>query len=273
MIKVEQYDDLLGRTVLVVRDDLSFPSVSIAKMRGIRAWTRKQRGKIVAVVDTWRSRNGYCLAEAARGEGLECIEFRPFSFHPDSQKIVNEIAEAGARIVELPPSVPGFPMQAVLEREARKMMRNNCGKSGEDWVMLPRGAKLEETRDGVRDECKKLLEKYRPGTIVVPCGTGTHLTGIYTAILESASKCKAVGVFGYTINTASLYSWMSRFSGGYPLRKEQLSIVNTQYTYSTPLTYQLPFPACAFYETKAWYYIDNEPKLKEPIMFWNIGSK
>ena len=55
--------------------------------------------------------------------------------------------------------------------------------------------------------------------------------------------------------------------------KPRMRVIDYNYEYRYKEEVDCPFPCNPYYDRKAWkWLLDKLPKLKQPILFWNIGA-
>jgi hypothetical protein len=180
--------------------------------------------------------------------------------------------------------------------QSKKILLEEYDANG---VMLPLGLPFQESIVATCLEMKETLKStnltFR--TVVSCIGSGTMFAGLWNGIeLSTAERIGALKSIGITYNPPKidLYGVLTR-TGSVEHKKEVIqkkamlqtdgfwkSFTNIhlidpgwEYTqrYDAYWPLEIPFPCNPFYDAKAWeWLIRNKADLKEPILFWNIGS-
>lgn len=238
--------------VWVKRDDLCFDKVPLSKARGAVPHITARPEPTIVCLDTYRSLNGLITAAVAHALGKRSILYfpqyvaAPEYIAPHHQRAH---AEFGAELRVTPAT-----RQGVMESRVKRALL-----PGE--YLMPKAFKLAETSHEVGLEYQRTVESlgWRPDTLVVPVGTGTHLRGLTSVTREE----RVVAVLGYARPTAQLRAYAGwRFD-----------IVESTLDYRDADDYPAPFPASPFYEAKAWRWtVNNAPQLQGRTLFWNMGA-
>ncbi len=260
---IETY--LLGNTkVYVKRDDLfaSPPAPPMAKMRGIQhLLSRLSLGGVclVGAFEASVSSVGHAVAAATSGmNGIRCVigyiatDKRPVS---ESARVAKSL---GAELFPLRPNVMN-----VCYGQLKRVVEGRGGH------MIPFGFEFPEAIDSVADEAATVPpECSRCGTVVVCCGSGVTLAGIFKGL--SGRPTNFIGVSsGRSI--AKIAGCLGRQG---ITRNETIRLITPVMPYREPCRVACPFPSDAFYDRKAWaYLIDNVSQLRSPILFWNVGGR
>jgi hypothetical protein len=149
----------------------------------------------------------------------------------------------------------------------RRMMEITDGRA----VMLPPGLKLPESAVGTGNEARHHTPpELRKGTWIISISSGTVGSGVIQGMAEHQSEIDFVCHFGSTKNRAKTRAYMVQNAGYVP---DSLKLVEEGYDYSDAVEEPVPFPASPWYEAKAWRWLrENIQGLRQPIIFWNIGT-
>lgn len=256
-----------GREIYVKREDLCAPEGAppFSKIRGLYAHlsSLKESGiETVGYTETSISQAGWGVAWAANKLGIKTVIFNPIykDTHQELEYHREQWKKWGAELVDLEAG-----MARVNFNISRKILRKEYKKS----VLLPLGLPLRETIDATIEEAK-LLTNVPWGAVVVNIGSGTICSGL-------------VNVFG---DTTEVYGIMGR-TGHIGIKKMKIishsqvlffgatkfQVIDPGYEYTDSVEMDIPFPCNKYYDAKAYKWLtDNIHKLKDPILFWNIGS-
>jgi len=250
-----------GVSIYVKREDLAWPFPPLSKARGVWRAIERRPGMNVAVVDTGRSLNGQLVSTIGLtlGRQVQC-GYPRYKATPDA--IPGPAMAIRSLGVELVPLEAGrqFAMRAAMAR----FLPDN-------WFLFPTGLRLPETVDAVEEQMQLVkAEGFRPGTVVVPTGTGTHLAGLLRGF-----EGEIVAVQGYRRPELRFRRDVARMAGR-EIRQERLRVVTSFYDYFEVRPERLPlFPANPHYEVRAWQWLKTPgilESLVKPILFWNIGA-
>jgi len=276
---IEEYN-VQGKAVYVKREDLCspFPGPNNAKIRGVYAHLVKLKQKgitDVGILDTKISRAGWVVAYCCSVLGLKCHDFYPIYKNDTRLRFQQLMAKSfGANLIPQKAS-----KQSIRYARAKKYMREI-----KNSVMLPDMLMLPESVIEVSKVLKAIDDELLTGTVVVPVGSGTMLTGILKGLFEKNKfqKPKVYGILASNVTPESRYSNVCRLlKSFYPKHtrlatqiKLRLKILNCGFEYLTPEYYPSPFPCDIYYDRKAWKWLcEYIGKLEEPILFWNIGGE
>ncbi len=261
-----EYHKCYSQDILVARDDLYAPPPAppLAKLRGVRAHLEAhieeaRAATYIGAFDTRVSKAGWGVACVCKDLGLACKVFYPalkeHEGHP--QEYQRRAAAQGAALHGLPGGRTG-----VLYGQSSALCRAEGG------YMLPLGLVVPEAVESAEKECSAILKQYPLGTIVVSVGTGTILSGILLA-----AEGWDVDVWGITagMDPGRITARVERNAAGRDYAPYRLHKAGEYYEPSTCGT--CPFPAHPTYDLKAWSWLMyNGWRLREPILFWNIGA-
>jgi len=217
--------------------------------------------KTVGVFDTRISKAGQGIAFLCRELRMECLVGFPLLKNREMSESHKIAMELGARM---------FPMKAgrtavVYHQFVRKVKENGA-------YMLPLGLVCKDTVLAVAQETDKTLRQLEKdgvkiATVVVCTGSGTIATGLHLG-----ADAEVIGV-SCGMSTVKQVERMKVLAFPELLNWNFLTLVESEYDYYDALdTRGCPFPTSPYYDMKAWIWLlDNLEKLKQPILFWNIG--
>ena len=130
------------------------------------------------------------------------------------------------------------------------------------------GLVVPEAVQSAEREAREIMLRYAPESIVVSVGTGTILSGIM------------LGAAGFDVDIYGITAGMdparigARVARNVNEREHAQCVLTKAGEYYEPSTCETcPFPAHPSYDLKAWeWLLFNGWKLREPILFWNIGA-
>ena len=262
---VEEYE-IRGKTVYVKRDDLCIPSEeapALAKLRGVyyRLLELKDSGFTrIGVMDTRISKSGWGVAYLAKHiGGLEVI-----NYYPDLKSYGGGIPDNQQNVLKLGGNVHGLPggRTAILYHQAKEDLAKI-----EHSYMLPLGLVVEESVEAIREEAELLDDKYLGGDVVVCVGSGMTILGLALALENKVNK-----IYGISAGMSNARQ-IKRIKGINWVVPQVIKLILPPgvdyYSYDNIKT---PFRSSPYYDKKAWRWLrKNLKKLKEPILFWNIG--
>lgn len=277
--------DINGIPVYVKREDLCCPppGPSFSKIRGVEMMLKgMEPGTPIGVLDTYHSKAGWGVAWICHALGLSCYNFYPVykrecingfdlyshELRPNQQRCL----KLGA---QLRPLAAG--RSAILYHHATAALGRATGDRG---IMMPNGLKLYETVDATAAE----VEEFTPtellrGTWVVSVSSGTICAGVLQALVYE--DVDVVAHMGYSRSEDKARAYMLDMACLKSFDREdvideianRLDIVDEGYAYKDGISYPCPFPCNEYYDLKAWKWLtDNVTRLRQPIVFWNIGS-
>lgn len=251
-----------GTSIYVKREDLCWPFPPLSKARGVWAAMENRPGVNVAVVDTARSLNGQLVATIGLTLGRKVI-----CGYPVYKKDPRAVPGPTLAIRSL--GVDTVPVPANRQFVMRYWMSEWLSATGRsDWFLYPTGLRLPETIGAVETEVGGL--PFRPGSILVPTGTGTHLAGVLRAY-----SGPVVAVQGYAREETRFRRDVERMAGR-DIDNSRLRVVDPKRTYMEVRAGLLPpFPAHLHYEVPMWNWLHLPGvlgTLEQPILFWNIGA-
>jgi len=265
-----------GKSFSVKREDLfkAYPYPALAKLRGVCDLVKhlKAQGiKKLGAFDTRVSHAGWGLSAACQENGIECHVYFPYlKAQKELAPQQKESKKLGAHLHKLKGG-----RTAVLYSQAKKHAIEN------DIHMLPLGLVCKETVINVKNEALSVSRKYN--TIVISTGTGTILSGVLLAY-KNVKQVYGVNIETRPIKIHAVSAGMSEVKQRkriMKLWKEVKEISNfdnvefhiSEKDYYTPEECDCPFPCHEYYDRKAYkWMIDNYNKLKQPLLFWNIGA-
>ena len=152
---------------------------------------------------------------------------------------------------------------SAMMAQARKELGNNKH-------YLPSGFSLVETLEEHRELLSRLDQSLLSGSVVLCVSSGTICSALVYGL-------KGGHVYG--VMTSSFRGRMDKIAGlirqaGPKEGDTELTLVDMNFEYSKPDKIQTPFPCDLYLDRKAWRWLDkNVQKLKEPVVFWNIGGE
>jgi len=267
---VERYE-VGEKKVYVKREDLCcpFPGPNNAKARGVYSYMKMfaERGvEKFGVLDTKISRSGWIVAWAGQELGVKVYDFYPVYKDDSGLRFAQKMAKAfGAELVGQRAS-----MQWWRYYQAKAEMQKLGGH------MLPDMLRLETSVDEVAAVVKSMNKRYLKGTVVISVGSGIMLAGLMKGLDEKGvypDICAVLVTKGTKkrcektiLQFVPVLSYMKIWS--------KLKLVDPGYEYLEQEVCPTPFPCDLYYDRKAWkWLVSNIDKLKEPILFWNIGGE
>jgi len=276
---VEEYL-IENRKVFVKREDQACfpPGPPFAKVRGlfpVLERLKKEGIKNVGYMDTSISMAGWGVSFFCRELGLHPVIFAPAykdGYRNNQEFQIKKWKEFGAEIIYI--EKPNRMM--INYYKARKTLA-----SRQNSYMLPLGLPFKETIDSVSDQV--ILHTPREvlgGSVVVCVGSGTMTAGILRGCYMKSIKGDVYGILvsrkdpngmrkkifsvgGFSDNPAIFWGYL-------PVN---FSVIDYGYEYTSKEECQCPFPCNPYYDRKAWkWFLDNINRLKDPILFWNIGA-
>lgn len=263
--------EVLGRQIWVKREDLSTNITKgmppLAKMRGAFELISKMHDsgiKLIGNVDTKFSKSGQGIAAICKELKINCINGYPKMKEelPEQLKMVEIL---GAELYELRPNY-----LRIHYSQVRKYVESKGGK------MLPYAISCKESVRAVANEAKKIPEELLGGSLIVCVGSGTMLSGIITGLKrlpEIHGVSSGMSEERQLKNMQKLLLEVNTDTKRTVDFLNNISIKGPIMPYHNKCTITTPFPTHPNYDRKAWkYMLDNIEQLKEPIIFWNIGS-
>lgn len=278
---VEEYvDPETSLKYFVKREDLCVPAPGppFSKMRGLllRLERLKASGKrYIGYTESAISMAGWGVAWACYHLDLQAVIFDPqykdgntpalLEYHRERWK------EHGAIL---------FPQDAGMVRVnyniARQILRDKFSSSLSE--MLPIGLTFPETVDATAAEAEETLSNRLYHTIVINVGSGTIAAGVCRAV-EEAMDTVVYAIMGRSGN-ADRKRESIRMKGRFTTRTPgamvpgvDFRLIDPGWVYSQRSMARAPFPCHPYYDLKAFEWMrDNIHHLKQPILFWNIGS-
>jgi 1-aminocyclopropane-1-carboxylate deaminase/D-cysteine desulfhydrase-like pyridoxal-dependent ACC family enzyme len=267
---IEEYQ-LWGKTIYVKREDLTttFPGPNNSKIRGVLAYLQKlkERGVTkVGVLDTKVSRAGWIVSYIASKLGITVYDFYPRYKDDKGLRFTQRMVKAfGGILVEQEAG-----RQSIRYARAKKYMQEVGG------VMLPDMLKLREATIENAKVVESIDIELLKGTIIVPTGSATILSGIIRGLITlGLTKTRVYGILAANVSAKSRVNNVMFLLGELMLYPQpKVKIINCGYEYLTPCNIATPFPSDIYYDKKAWLWLmKNHEKLKEPILFWNVGGE
>lgn len=251
-----------GKIISVKRDDMisnDIMSPRNSKIRGLDKFLCNLPHRKIGVLDTRIGTSGWAVSYVANKLG----NFEVYVFYPrkksDNITYINNSIEMSEKL-----GSTIIPLQAtrnsIVYSRATKYMSTLGG------TMVPMGLALRERVDATAYVSEIISKQY--SSIVVCMGSGTTYAGIYKGITEN-TMLYGISV-GMNINKQKrrIESLIDT-----KLNTENSKLILPENTsYNDSCIFPSPFPCSAYYDRKAWKWLnDNIDILKEPILFWNIG--
>jgi hypothetical protein len=255
-VPVQEYI-ISNKQVFVVRDDLCspFPGNNNSKSRGVYAFLKNIDSEVVGVLDTRISRGGWSTAWIGAHLGKKVYIYTNRKYIDHFFRLMAKLHDATIIPIDIYQVQVGYYMM-------KKEIEKNNG------VMLPLYLKLPETSHEVYKVALNVFSRYDVREVVVSVGTGTIASGIVKAI---DSNVKVYGISHKNILLKDRYRWIKNLSG----KEDGITLIKMNYTYGEA-NYNVnpPFPCDLYYDRWAWQWlVENISKLREPILFWNIGGE
>ena len=255
---VEEYK-VNGKVALVVRDDLAapFPGPNFSKIRGLyKHLLRAQEEGHTEVVsqDTSISRCGWGCSWVCHDLGL--THYNVYA----QRRVMNfyqQMSQAWGGVM-IP--VRGSFSSAMVA-QARKVLPPSA-------YWLPSGLSVPETLHEHVTMMKQFSSLLR-GSVVACVSSGTIVAGLLAGVdgatvygVQSSSIQNRLGKIAMMITDSGLKG------GG------RLELVDPGWQYKEWVREAPPFPCDIYLDRKAWVWLEqNIHKLKEPVVFWNIGGE
>lgn len=256
-----------GCIVHVKREDMCCmaPGPTFSKVRGVYEFLSKvDRSNIIGVMDTRHSMAGWGVTYVATALEMQVWDFYP-ELKGDSELRHNQkmCKKLGAWLY---PMKAG--MSAVLYNQAKKILTDNFPGGS---IMMPNGLKLQESVDATAKEVMCVPTDYIAGSWVISISSGTLAAGVIKGLAGRNFTGKIILHMGYSRSSNTVMKYVSKMSG---CDCNDLHIIDDGYEYKDKVDNSwIPFPCNEYYDAKAFTWLtDNVHKLKQPIVFWNIGS-
>lgn len=270
---------LHGREVRVKREDLCTPDgigPALEKYRGVYEYIRNRPDvEVFGVLDGKHSRNGWCVALAARSLGREAHVYYPRTVAESRTGALPRLPQAqahalGAKLTALPAG-----RQFILQSQARTNLRG--ANPGRVVDMLPNGLKTAETTAMVKAEAERTFSGYLPDMVVVSVGGGGLASGVLEALWGPVREGRVILTLVLSYPNPGIWKNLSRFTG---IPEGELNLhlnvvmldgkYGEAYRGNPP-----PFPSSPYYEAHAWGWLEkNLPYFSdvETVCFWNAGQ-
>lgn len=270
---VEQYE-VKGRPVFVKREDLCVepPGPPFSKVRGIVAFLAglKSKGvKTVAYLENSTSMASWGVSWAAQALGLKAVIFAPeykepkmpLEFHRQMWGQFN------------PEIVPYRPMIQKADWHAKHKQFKALYPDAS--FMLPLGLPFEQTRDETAAEVQRSRGMW--GSLVINIGSGTICSGVVRGLEGSATQIIAVWCSAKAEDPMATRERILAKAGVLDFGGNcfSLDVIPNDMKYGEPDLYPCPFPCNPYYDRRAWHWLCeniDDPRLRDPILFWNIGA-
>jgi len=270
---IEKYD-YDGHDVYVVRDDLTskFPGPNNSKVRGLLYKLQKlhKRGvKAVASQDTSISRIGWGVSWLAKK-----FDMTHYNFYP-AKKELNFYQKMSAYWGGVLIPLLGTFSNAFRVAAKRYMIKHNIKAE-----FLPIGLSMPEAVQANADLVGVLPSDLFEGSLIISVSSGTICAGLFYGTILNEYKTDIYGVLASTFKNRrrKIIHLVRRTAAGLgkPVKvyDNRLKLVDLGYKYKEREYLRPPFPCDLYLDRKAWkFLIDNIGKLKEPIVFWNVGGE
>lgn len=251
-----------GVQVFVKREDLYGipPAPPLGKLRGLRVVLRRMSAERVRLVGCWDTR----VSRLGHGLAAVCKEYphmRSLVSYPEKRgaDVPVSIREAGALgAIVLP--LRGNHV-SICYSQARKHVEKMGGR------MLPFGMDCLEAVDAIAQEARRTPPEISTGTVVLSAGSGVTLAGLLMGLPNRPRKIIAISS-GRSIG--KIVSCLRKYLPSLPA---YVSLREPILPYDVESRADCPFPAHPNYDLKAWDYLSkNVRRLKQPVLFWNIGA-
>lgn len=264
--------EVLGRKVYVKREDLCcpFPGPSFSKLRGVEAKIKELQEQLlipeyIGVLDSIHSKAGWGVSYICKKLGIPCEVFYPVKKSEDPKKLryPQRRAQAfGAKLRPLPAT-----MSSVLFYQALKLFRQDHPEG----FFFPNGLRLPQTIEETAKEVNRVKTfegmNLIQGSWIVSVSSGTIAAGVAAGLDLNFFPGILYLHLGYSRSNEKMKSYINKYS------VIKTKVIDEKYEYKDLVKYDCPFPCNPYYDLKAWKWLtENIKKLKEPIIFWNIGS-
>lgn len=271
--------NLLGREILVKREDLSCPPPGppFSKVRGAMAHIQAQDASTIGVLDTYHSKAGWAVAFICRQLGKRCINFWPMYKHKDKNWVPGDppprepqqkSLALGADLHTLPAGPSWY-----LYHQARAVMALTPNS-----YLMPNALKLPESiTENAAEVCRTPLPP--KATLVLSISSGTIAAGVLKG-LDQLGLLKDYHIIihlGYSRSPAAVRKYIETKSG---VRLGHAQLVDEGYSYQDRVDVSsIPFPISPYYDAKAYLWLGEAIKSRQhwtrgnqPIVFWNVGE-
>lgn len=277
---------LLGRTILVKREDLCCPppGPSFSKIRGVAAHIATRPEKVIGVLDTFHSKAGWAVAYVCKQLGKRCVDFWPVfkADKWDGKSLPREQQQQAAALGAMTSGIPAG-RSAILYHHAKKRLATLW----EDSYMMPNALKLPESvEENAAEVVRTAVGGDFPvgGTVVLSVSSGTVAAGVLKGLARvfELYGWTLILHMGYTRSHESLTGYVEERSGVRFSEFANVRLVDEGYGYKDEASKDgpdyppCPFPCNSHYDLKAWRWLQREENLKTipagPVVFWNIGD-
>lgn len=253
---------LSGRRIAVKRDDLVArpPAPRLAKVRGFHLLLERffnEGIRLIGAFEAGASSAGHAVAATVRNfSEMKCIIGYVNELNEPRRNSIQSAKRLGAEVLPLRPNVLN-----VCYGQTKKYVESKGGR------MIPFGFEFDEAVDSVATEARSVaLELTSNGTLVVCCGSGVTLAGIYRGLKGRPRRFIGVSS-GRSI--PKIRACLKRQGVDDPT----IELIEPCLPYRTACENHCPFPSDKYYDRKAWNYLkENIRSCEEPILFWNVGS-
>lgn len=151
----------------------------------------------------------------------------------------------------------------------------------ENSVMLEQGLPFLETIDEVKKQVFLLPRKSLGGSLVIVIGSGIMAAGVLKGISTILPDEKSMTIYGILCAPKKvdkkekeiIKKANANFYIRMLLQNVFFKVIDSGFKFTDKEEIECPFPCNSYYDRKAWKWLnDNIEKLKQPIIFWNIGG-
>jgi len=271
---IEEYR-IENRIVYVKREDLCTPppGPTFSKVRGLLKhlqYLKSQGIETVGYTETSISQAGWGVAWLAPKIGLKAVIYDPqYSNTNKNIDAMQVLVFHRAQWKKLNAEI--IPIKAGMAKVNYNICKKNLVEKYPNSIMLPLGLPFQETID----ETARIASQYeaRFKSVVICIGSGTICAGI----IKGMPSVHVYGIMSRSGNIfnkrRSILAKAKFMEGGLMGKLRDFECINPGWEYTQRSYTNCPFPCHPYYDLKAWeWLIENIGTLKEPILFWNIGS-
>lgn len=257
---IEEYS-ISGKTVFVKREDLSAcdgcaPS---SKVRGAYQLISNSKEQIFGLYNTRISLISMVFAPICHYFGKRLVLGYPELKNYPVPIAVQQAEKYGAALYGVK-----NPRTGIGEAHLRNYMKEV------DGYYIPLGSNVAESILVTKKEMDTIKDSLLEGTLIVSVGSGVTLAGILLSLSHRLFfNTKIIGVtVGKDISR--IKSTINKYVD---YRSFNLTLLEPEFSYTTPCEIEIPFNCNRYYDAKAYkYLVDHINELPHPILFWNIGG-
>lgn len=261
---------ICGKEVWVKREDLCCekPAPPFSKMRGLYSHLKKLKNdgiQFVGYVETSISMAGWGVCYVCQQLGMA-----PVLYDPQYKETPSVLSYHRKQWEQFSPTI--VPIPAGRAKVGYYVARKHMAENYKDYVLLPLGIPLKESVNETAKEWRRTMEQIQPKTTVICVGSGTICAGIIHG--WKSGDGKIIGILARSGNVQQKIKEIQRNSGKLinGLTGVNLQIFDPGWNYTDHSDVFAPFPTHPYYDKKAWQWmVENIDKLRQPILFWNIG--